>query len=114
MAAGKDMLHAFQLEADKTTKIHVVNLKTGDITKIDSGLWSMVMHFGNSYQIDDHTIVTYTTGFEDSAVNPFTATDFDIVGDADKTINWDAKGHFRKWTINLETKSVSTESLINY
>ena len=54
-----------------TTKIHVVRLSDGKVTTIDTNAWTMVFHFGNSWQLDDHNIVIEGAAVERKDNDPF-------------------------------------------
>lgn len=60
-----------------TTKVHVVRLRDGHVTTIDAHKWFLVLHFGNSYQIDDDTIVVEGPTYDNPEVNPFTIFSYD-------------------------------------
>lgn len=47
---GYSMDTVIRQDPKKTTKIHLVRLDTGEVTTMDSGIWSVVLHFGNAYE----------------------------------------------------------------
>jgi len=64
----KDMI---KNDVNGTTKIHVVRLSDGHVTTLDTKKWSMVLHFGNAYQIDDDTIAVEGPAYENPVADPF-------------------------------------------
>lgn len=46
---GAQLEDFLENNATGTTKIHIVKLSDGSVTSIESGVWNMVLHFGNSY-----------------------------------------------------------------
>lgn len=53
-----------------TTKIYVINLKDGEVTTLDSGIWTMILHFSNAYQKDDGKLVIEAPTFDNKDFDP--------------------------------------------
>ena len=95
-----------------TTKVHVVRLSDGEVTTIDSGIWSLVLHFGNAYKIDEDTIVVEGPAYEKSNDNPFEIFDRGHLTCADDVLQKERGSVYKKFIINLKEKTVKSEDLI--
>ena len=67
---GYDMSNVFAQDPSKTTKIHLVKLEDGQKTTIDSGIWTVVLHFGNAFE-KDGKIVVDAPSLNDAGKDPF-------------------------------------------
>lgn len=57
MIAGKMILDMFTQDMDGTTKMIVVDLKTGQFKTIDTNEWLFTVHFGQSYETSNGDII---------------------------------------------------------
>lgn len=58
-------------DVNRTTKIHVVRLSDGEVTSFDAGIWTMILHYGNSYQPDEDTVIVEGPAYEKADGSPF-------------------------------------------
>jgi len=114
MMEGKDMEHCMKLNADKHAIVHAVKISDGTVHSIDTGSWSLTLHFGNAYQPDADTIVFTAPGFFDSSLNPFMLLDFDNLDTKEKLISKNQGARYSKYTLNLKDDTLASETLITY
>lgn len=106
----KDMINN---DAIGTTKVHVVRLSDGQVTTIDAKKWLLIFHFGNSYQIDDNTIVVEGPAYDNPFIDPFSTFAYGNIKSADALLKNGQGNVFMRFVINLNDNTISIEELIH-
>lgn len=108
----RQLLDLIKNDLHGTTKIHVVRLRDGEVTTLDSKKWSLILHFSNSYQLDEDTIVVEGPAYEKPDDNPFKIFTSENMNCADNLIQKERGSVYKKFILNLKDKTVSHEPLI--
>lgn len=105
------ILDMIKNDINGTTKIHAVRLSDGKTTTIDAKSWEMVLHFGNSWQTDDDTIVIDAPAYERPDGNPFAIFNHDKMTLEEMTSHKNGVV-FKRFTLHLQNQTVDQERLL--
>jgi len=99
----------FKYKANETTLIHVIKISDGTVTTLDAGTWVVCLHYGNSFQKDENTIVmqgsTYSKADKDQ-LSIF--LNKKLVTHDQFTDQWSSNA-LTTFTLNLKDKTVKIE-----
>ena len=105
-----DLLHN---DMKGTTKVHVVRLSDGLVTTLDTNLYTLVVHFSNSYQLDDDTIVVEGPAYENpNLYHPYNVFARENLKSVDDITKIERGAVYKKYIINLKEQTVEMENLI--
>lgn len=99
-------------DVNGTTKIHAVRLSDGKVTTIDAKRWSMILHFSNTYQIDEDTLVVEGPAYEKPTANPFTIFLQDYLKSSKGVTNHQHGSVFKRYILNLKTETLEMEDIL--
>lgn len=99
MFFGADLNTALTADPHDTTKIHVVNAKTGKLRTYDTGKWSVVLHFGNAFEKDGKFVID-ASAFDDPSKNPFSNFLFENLKE-EKLLEKQIGGKYKRYEIEL-------------
>lgn len=100
-------------DVNGTTKIHVIRLSDGEVTTLDSGIWAMILHYGNSYQPNEDTIVVEGPAYEKPDGNPFRIWENENKLEASSMTGYQFGSVWKKFIIDLKTQTVTMEDLLH-
>ena len=82
----------------------------GHVESFDSGIWSVVLHFGNAFEKDGKIIID-APSYEDPSKNPFDLLLFNNMAEED-LMNQAAGSKYKRFVIDLATGKVDNQDLI--
>lgn len=99
-------------DVNGTTKIHVIRLSDGEVTSFDAGVYTMILHYGNSYQPDADTVVVEGPAYEKPDGSPFDMWESENTMDARGLTKHKYGSVWKKYSMNLKTKKVEMKNFL--
>lgn len=111
MISGKVIQDLYTQDKEGSTKMIVVNLKTGEFKTIDSEAWLFVAHFSQSYETEDGELVVEVpiTETADAAIDLFLRENYNQI---DKMIALKKGSILKRCTFNFEKGTVDIKDLL--
>ncbi|CAH1774916.1 unnamed protein product [Owenia fusiformis] len=111
MAEGTfDMKSAMRCDPNDPMVVHVVDLRTGKMTKLETKYPGLIIHFVNSYETDNGTKIvadcTHFPGFEQ-----LTGINIPTMMNVEKRNKVETPNRLTRFTLDLTTLTVTTEHL---
>lgn len=111
MISGKVIQDLYTQDKTGSTKMVIVNIKTGEAKVIDSEQWLFVAHFSQAYETKDGELVIEVpiTETADAAIDLFIRDNYNQI---DKMINLEKGSILKRCTFNFEKGTVDIKDLL--
>lgn len=107
---GYDISQTIVNDPKGTTKIHAVGIEDGKVTSFESGIWTVVLHYGNTFEKDGKIIVDAPT-YEDPNRDPFDLMLFENMQESD-VMDQASGSKYKRFTLDLESGVAKNEDLL--
>jgi len=107
-----EAIDLMKADFDGKTKIHVIRLSDGQVTTIQEDKWSLILHYGNAFQVDNDTIILEGAAYEKPTDDIYGMYRRDQMDSIDAFTSHDFGMVFKRYKLFLKNVTYESEELL--